>query len=265
MAASPAKKDNAEILIVGWNIQVGRESGLFSNNWAKRKTALRRVLSEETADVYCFQEVLLHQLTFLEQILTNHRHVGVGRDDGKHKGEFCPIFFNREKFVLVDSNTFWLSDAPDSCTYTWDIFFKRICTWAHLQSNDGLNLFIFNTHFPLNPLAHVKSAKLILTQIQRITKHKAVLLAGDFNCMPQSQTWKLFREFGLEDAETKSGSNGSLSATFHRLGKPIACIDGILVPDEISVIFHRLLNQSVDGTYPSDHFGTLVSLSIPRP
>lgn len=263
LAVSRTSVRTQTVAVMSWNIQVGRDRGFLRNGWPKRKVALKTVLCKESADIICFQEVLLAQLEFLRQVLPNHEHIGVGRDDGRERGEFCPIFFNREMFELVQSNTFWLSNTPERCIGTWDIVFKRICTWSHLRSRDyGVEFFVFNTHFPLNSNAHAKSATLIVKFMEQICPSKQLFLAGDFNCSPGSEAWTLFRQFGLENAEAKLKNSDDLSPTYHLFGKPVACIDGLFVSSEITVNSHTMLNNSIAGTYPSDHFGTLISASI---
>ena len=43
-------------------------------------------------DIFGIQEGLIHQVEFLDLKLHDHKYVGVGRDDGNMKGEYCAIF-----------------------------------------------------------------------------------------------------------------------------------------------------------------------------
>ena len=57
--------------------------------------------------------MLKNQLDDLQSLLgPSYAHVGVGRDDGKAKGEFSPIFYDSDKFEQVDWDTIWLSPTP---------------------------------------------------------------------------------------------------------------------------------------------------------
>ena len=60
------------------------------------------------------QEVLRHQLEDLKARLPEYAEVGVGREDGKTQGEYAPLFYKKDRFELLDNNTFWLSQYPDS-------------------------------------------------------------------------------------------------------------------------------------------------------
>ena len=49
----------------------------------------------------------------LDSALTDYTSVGVGRDDGAKGGEMNPVFFRKERFDMVRTITFWLSDTPE--------------------------------------------------------------------------------------------------------------------------------------------------------
>lgn len=264
--AGASEASNSFLKVLTWNIQVGSDAGVFPNGWTKRKAALKALLSKQESDVICLQEPTKEQLNFVAPLLPNHSFIGVGRDDGKEKGEFCPIFYDRTKLELVKSGTFWLSDTPDSSKNTWDLMYKRICTWAMLRAKGGGTQFcVFNTHFPLNPLARKKSAELVVKQIESICPGRNRILVGDFNCELGSDAWKCFENAGFHNAEallTKPATAATLSPTYHVGGKPTVCIDAVFLSKGLSAKSHRLINQAVDGVYPSDHFGTLVMIGL---
>ena len=54
----------------------------------------------------------------------------MGRDDGKTKGEYAAIFYDKQKLRLVDSGHFWLSETPEKPGPGWDAACTRICTWG---------------------------------------------------------------------------------------------------------------------------------------
>lgn len=99
------KHDGLSFSILDWNIQVGTDSGLLSNDWLKRKLILSKLIQAHEADIICVQEALHEQLLFLASALPKHRWTGAGRDDGKLKGEHCAIFYN-SKFTRLRSGTF---------------------------------------------------------------------------------------------------------------------------------------------------------------
>ncbi len=64
-------------------------------------------------DLIGFQEVLLHQYTFLDSVLNEYDSYGAGRNDGKNEGEMVPVFYKKELYELKEKGTFWLSSQPD--------------------------------------------------------------------------------------------------------------------------------------------------------
>jgi len=248
-----------EISVMTWNIQVGQNKGLTQNNWPARKSLVQKQLVDAKADVYCLQEVSPDQKAFIVKTFGELAQVGAGRDDGKNIGEHCLILFNKELFELTNSQTFWLSDTPDVCKNTWDFPFKRICTWASLtERKTGKKLFIFNTHFPLNPLVQAKAAKLLKERIEKITDSKtkpSVVICGDFNCDDKSKAWKIIQDAGFEPV--------SKEKSITVMGKLVACTDTIFVSKDIeSSSTHLRLLRSKSGTYASDHQSIETKLSF---
>lgn len=69
--------------------------------------------------------------------------VGVGRDDGKNKGEFSAILYRNDRFEVLGHSTFWLSDTPEFPSMGCDAAYPRVVTWAELQDKEtGKEFFI---------------------------------------------------------------------------------------------------------------------------
>ena len=63
-------------------------------------------------DILGTQEVLHNQLEDLKQRLPEYGVIGVGREDGKEKGEYSALWYKKDRFNLLDSGYFWLSETP---------------------------------------------------------------------------------------------------------------------------------------------------------
>ena len=104
------------------------------NAWPKRKTLLIDTVRKFDPDLLGTQEVLALQADYLAESLSDYKLVGVGRDDGKRRGEYSAILFKTARFELVDSGTFWLSETPDvPGSKSWDSALPRVATWARLR------------------------------------------------------------------------------------------------------------------------------------
>ena len=135
------------------------------------------------------QEGLLNQIQYIDSSLINYDYVGVGRDDGKEKGEFCAIYFDTTRYVLLKNSTFWLSETPETISVGWDAALERICTYGLFKDRITKKEFwVFNTHFDhMGIIAREKSSGLILKRIKKINRQSLpVILMGDFNAIPNS-------------------------------------------------------------------------------
>ncbi|MDR3614327.1 MAG: endonuclease/exonuclease/phosphatase family protein [Candidatus Obscuribacterales bacterium] len=255
----------ATLSLVSWNIQTGSEAPFIGNGWSRRKAALAHALITEAPDIICVQEAMIGQLKVLDYHLPGHQRVGVGRDDGAEKGEHCAIFYRRDRLVVQDAGTFWLSGTPERPSLSGDVIFRRICTWAlFLDQETGQACSIFNTHFPLNPFAQTAAAELVLKKMAAICHGSKTILAGDFNAVPSSPSWKLLQRSGLRNAEDLATGKQSSTSTYHVRGRPLCCIDAVFVSTGMTVRKHRILNASYHGVWPSDHFGTYIEFEIPE-
>ena len=141
------------------------------NSWKYRKDRVCEFIREKQPDVLGMQEVLHHQLEDLLAGLPDYAYVGVGREDGKTQGEYAPVFYRKDKYDLLDSNTFWLSEHPDSVgKLGWDAACTRVATWAKLkEKSTGKEFLMVNTHFDhVGTEARRNSALLIIDKIKEI-------------------------------------------------------------------------------------------------
>ena len=160
------------------------------NNWNDRKESLIRLIRHYKPSFIGTQEALHHQVNYIDNELSNFSFVGVGRDDGIHKGEYTAIYYDHSKFKVLDSNTFWLSKTPEKVSVGWDAALERICTYGLFEHLITKNRFyVFNTHFDhKGEKARAKSAKLILKKIKKINdENLPVVLMGDFNLRPEEK------------------------------------------------------------------------------
>jgi len=160
------------------------------NIWAKRRDFLLSQISYNEPDIFGTQEGLDNQVKWIGESLGHYGHVGVGRDDGKTQGEYSAIFYNENKFKVIKSNTFWLSETIDKPSKGWDAACLRICTYALFQNKkNGQKFWVFNTHFDhIGKVAREKSAGLILSQMHMVNdKNYPCILMGDFNLSPDTE------------------------------------------------------------------------------
>ena len=128
-------------------------------------------IKNENPDFLGLQEVNHAQLLFLNSNLSNYSFVGVGRDDGKTKGEYSPIFYNNNLFELIKSDTFWLSSTPDKISVGWDASMERICTYGVFKSKANDKKYGYLTLILIILVkAREQSADLIISMINKLTE-----------------------------------------------------------------------------------------------
>ena len=204
-----------EIELLSYNIRYpSPDDG--PNLWEYRKTTMLEALSTLKPDIMGMQEVVHSQLITLSEALKDYDYIGVGREDGKTKGEYSPIFYLKEELKLLDSNTFWLSETPNQISIGWDAALERICTYARfLHQQSGQEFWVFNTHFDHRGIeARAQSVTLILNQIKKLNQEGLpVFLTGDFNLTPDQEPIKVLQK-AFKDIQQKIDPNAPNYGTF---------------------------------------------------
>jgi endonuclease/exonuclease/phosphatase family metal-dependent hydrolase len=204
------------IKIISYNIRNNNPND-GKDIWENRRETITDFIEKEAPDFLGLQEVNYPQIQYLNSNLINYNFIGVGRDDGKTRGEFSPIYFNESKYNLLLSNTFWLSKTPNDISVGWDAAMERICTYGLFeQKNDGSKVWVFNTHFDhIGNVAREKSVDLILSKIKDLTKDKdQIIITGDFNLSDDSVPIKKLQNF-YNDVNIKMDNNSKFYGTFN--------------------------------------------------
>lgn len=233
------------------------------NNWQYRKDTVCQYILAKKMDIIGMQEVLHNQLEDLKAGLPNYAAIGVGRDDGKEKGEYSPLFYRADKYEVLESNTFWLSQYPDSAGFIgWDGACTRIATWAKFKDKATGKIFMgVNTHFDhVGTEARRESALLIIKKIKEIVGDQPAVVTGDFNVNDQSEAYQTIttNEFVLKDAYKMTDQKAGPNYTFHDFGRYAMekreKIDFIFVTPQIKVLNTEIAqNPETKTGYLSDH------------
>ncbi|MCX2574697.1 endonuclease/exonuclease/phosphatase family protein [Pedobacter sandarakinus] len=260
-----AQKKGAPINIITYNIRLNVASDGI-NAWPNRKDNVKALVKFHDADILCVQEALPEQFDALLEN-TNFNVVGVGRDDGKRKGEFSAVYYDKDRFTKKDGGTFWLSETPDVPSKGWDAALNRVCSWVRLY--DKLNkkeFLVFNTHYDhIGVQARIESAKLLKMKIQQIAPNLPVVFTGDLNVTPETAAIATIKSFLIDakdiSREPPYGPNGTFNA-FDFNSDLKNRIDYIFVNKYFSVQKFAVLSDSKDKRYYSDHLPVFVRLNF---
>ena len=212
------------------------------------------------ADTIGMQEVTPYWLSFLKPALEDkYVCVGLGRD-GENNGEHSCVFYNKEKFNLISTETKWLSDTPDEVSRVEGSAYIRIVTFAVLERKaDGKRFVHANTHLDFGKAA-VEQVKYIKKFAAKYTD--PMFITGDFNFEPTSEGYAEFtKERFVTSAEV--AADAKISNTFPACENPTIIIDYCLVtPETIDVKSYKVCSEQFDGDYGSDHLPVYVEYDL---
>lgn len=256
-----------EMNVISYNIRYNNP-GDGENAWPNRKDNVTALLKFHDADIFGLQEALHEQVNDVATALHAYKWIGVGRDDGKEKGEYSPIFFNTEKFDLKKKGWFWLSEECNKPGLGWDAACTRICTWVVLtEKASSKDMLVLNTHFDhRGDIAREKSADLILQKIKEInTSDLPVLLMGDFNLTPDRTPIVLIKKQLKDSKEVSEQAAYGPEGTYNQFNfnHPIdGRIDYIFVNEKVQVKKYAVISDSKNRKYPSDHMPVFVQINL---
>lgn len=185
-AAGP--KNNPGLKVMSYNIRYA-DADDGTNSWDFRAGASLEMINDQKPDILGLQEAVERQVSFLQYFLDEYKHVGVGRDDGKRKGEHMAIFYNKKTIALKKWGTFWLSENPSKVGPGWDAKHNRTATWALMKDKKTGRMFYYvNTHLDhKGTVAREEGVKTLLSEIDKInTKGFPLVITGDFNMHPDN-------------------------------------------------------------------------------
>ena len=279
--------------VASYNVRLLTDADYKSGNgWSQRVDCLCDVIRFSDFDIFGAQEVKYEQLSDMLYRLQDYDYVGVGRDDGAQGGEYSPVFYKKERFTLLDSGTFWLSETPDKVSKGGDARHRRVCSWGYFKDKVSRRKFwFFNLHMDhIGIVARRESAKLVLARIAEMCgKNASVVLTGDFNVAQDNEIYCIFADCGFlkdsyEVAEFRFAPTGTFNS-FKPQNFTTRRIDHIWVSDNARVdrygvlTYHFWSSESGENSrlndapkeiraekrtvrLPSDHYPVNVFLSF---
>ena len=262
LAATPPA---APLRVMSFNVRYATAPD-GDNVWEKRTGLFFETITRFAPDLIGFQEVLAVQYDAIAARMPGHAFAGVGRDDGARKGEFSSVGFRRDRFTLVASGTFWLSETPDTPgSKSWDAALPRICTWVRLRENGtGKELVLANTHFDhRGKVARQEAARVLSERLGPVARGVPAILTGDFNidednpayavltrpARPEWITWiDAYRTVYPERRPDEASFNGFKNVTRG------SRIDFVFHTNHFRATAAGIDRFARDGRFPSDHY-----------
>lgn len=238
-------------------------NNLISSKTDERTARVVNMVLKYLPDTVGFQETDFAWIKSLKAgIGSIYDYVGEGRNGGDG-GEYNPIFYNRSKFRLIESDTKWLSDTPDIVSKYPESSLNRIYTYALLERiSDGRRIMVINTHLDhKSGEARTKQIN-VLIEFAKSCGDYPILISGDFNSEVTSGVYSTMQSSGFSDSSTVA-MQAQTAATFTSFGTKNKIIDFIFVtPKLLNVTKYSVCGEKIDGDYPSDHHPVLIEYRL---
>lgn len=227
------------------------------NRFSRRCPAILRLIREQNPDIIGVQELTPAAEQALQPLWRSYGATGEYRwKKFPFFNESNAVFFRSDRFRLLESSTFWLSETPEipSSKLTASVF-PRIAVFAVMRDlQSGTEFTIINVHLD-HGLERVRTrqSEILCRLAQQHSAGSFSVMTGDFNTVPDSAAIRNLRNAGFTDlvspafGSTLRGKTG----TFAHHNQPI---DHILIRGNIRmrrIMAHR---TCYDGIYPSDHW-----------
>lgn len=251
---------------MSYNIRCGScEAKENPNNWEKRKYFVAHLIKTHNPDVIGLQEAEISQVEDLVEMLDDYSWMGVGRDDGKDKGETTAILFRKARFSLQGQQTLWLSQTPLQASRGWDAAFRRTLSIAKLlDAQSKQTLYIFNTHLDNEgEIARQEGAKLLLAEIAKIEATSPLIVTGDFNFTATAKGYEIITQVLVDAEKTTTTPATGGGKTFNGFGEskePDNKIDFVFVKKSTKVQSHQVDTTTYNNLFPSDHYPVIVTI-----
>lgn len=145
--------------------------------------------------------------------------------------------------------------------------------WVHFRIRaNGREFYHFNSHFDhIGTTARAESAKLLVAKVREIAGGKPAFCTGDFNSNQNTEAYKTIAGSSiLADSYVRcpSKTNGDWPTYngYKYISTPPAAasrIDHVFVtPKDTKVVSWRIVNNSYNRKYPSDHFPVVIEWSL---
>lgn len=260
------------IQVMSFNIRNGALND-GANSWENRKKLVNDVVKKYDCDFIGIQEGLNFQLEEILKALPDFVRAGRSREISPYEGESCPILFNRDRWELKESRTYWLSDTPEKAgSFSWGGTSPRIFTTGlFVNKLSGITLYVVNTQYdPMSSEARKESTRSIARQVISALDHKNLVIMGDLNSSESEEPVTQFlknRNLDVVDAYRSVHSKITPSdATFFGWGPHTpdngSRLDYIFTSRNLKVSDAVIDDYNDDGRYPSDHYPVIVELKV---
>ena len=253
--AEISENDDLKLKVMSFNVY-------YSKQEADRIARVVQVIENEDPDIIGIQEGMLPICDgILAAFGEKYEMLGIGRE-ATDDSENSNVFYNTEKFELVDTGTIWLSRTPDRYSVMSGAGMPRIMTYQLLQrKSDGQTFLHANTHFDLNGTKiRTFEANVVMDFIaEEFGTMIPTVITGDFNCTADTPEFATIIDGGYSVTNAYGENVNTYQGWGEKEGK---VIDFTFVNDMFPVLSYKVCDPTIDGEYASDHNAIISELFL---
>lgn len=232
---------------------------------AERAPRVLDVIKDYDPDVMGFQEVVPKWMENLKSLDEYFDHLLVYRAPKSLEG--TPIYWRKDRFDLVDSKSFWLSETPERSSMGWPdgMGCPRICCYVALKHKETGKVFhYFNTHFDGGNQCARESAQLIVRRAEALGD-VPVFCTADFNFPPNSAGWHSMHTYfdDVRNVIAPDNNQATLNCYEPQGDRLPWLIDfGFFRGKGVKPTEYEVITRLYDGKFPSDHYGMIYGFEL---
>ncbi len=255
--------DSDEITVMSSNMRCLNPGDKLKRSWYYRADLIVNNIEKYQPSIIGFQEATKSQYEYMTDCLVGFDSVIEFRDNTPI-AEGCPVFYRSDMYTLVDKGSFWLSQTPEVMSKDWDSACYRICSYVILEEKETNKQFVvFNTHLDhVSDEARIKGIGVVLDKIKQFGSLPSIIM-GDFNADESSVTYEnVTKDFLDAKYQTENTMSG---CTYQAFGEQLdnENIDYFMISKTgITVNEYKVVTDTYDGVYPSDHFPILLKFTL---
>lgn len=261
----PEKSDEAT-RVMSFNVRCKNDGEQTITN--RSKVAIE-VIKQYAPDSFGVQECTPRWKRILAANLDGkYACVGAARDYYGPFTEYSSIYYLKDKYNLIDSGTFWLSETPEKkWTKSFDSACFRVASWALLEDKEtGMRYTHINTHLD-HVLETTREAQMtvLIECVNKVANGSPIIVTGDFNAYEDNSLVYTVACESFNDTK-KVAENSDTGRTFTDYGTKeedgTGAIDFIFADKSLKVDTYKIIRNTVQGIYPSDHYPIVADIVI---
>lgn len=255
-------EESGDIGVVTFNVAAPWGNILKGTGKNVRVKRFAAYMNAVKPDIIGTQEMSSDWMEKLSTLMPDYDSYGIkrGGDEKESNSELNSLFWLKDKYECIESNTFWLSKTPETESRYEGAGCNRICSYVMLRDiENGRYILALNTHLDnASDEARVFGAQLIYDKIKEIAENNDVsdystVITGDFNDYLEGAPSKL--------SELKLNNSVVEGNTYHEWGEITegSPIDFIFTDEAIK--WSTRLDDTSNG-YVSDHYGVYSAIDF---